>query len=402
LRQKQAFTLVELLVVIAIIGMLIALLLPAVQAAREAARRMSCSNHLKQIALACHNHADIRNGYLPPGGRDWNFMSWHIFLLPYIEQQARYSAMSVLYCGSAGAPSFDQTTGASDYIFDPADTAEGGRVQRFQNVRNMQERISVYGCPSSKMELWHFPNGNFSSQPKYNYLACGGQTAIGAGAAFTSGWVSPYYGLAETDDYASRAAAAGPNQEDLAQGVLRQRGAFFGQGGLPARAGLSGTHAPGGSEVGRYRASVFNAPNYAMVGLVAATDGTSNTLMFSEGVQAEGMANATSGDYRGGGRAEVAMFSTYFQPNTRQPDELMGTANFFHLPVTQPAMVSVAMDVVPADYPRASNRISARSSHSGGVNAAFGDGSVRFANESVALRVWRGLGTTNGRESVSL
>src|SRR2546427_5297251 len=85
-RGRSGFTLVELLVVIAIIGVLVALLLPAVQAAREAARRMSCSNNLKQLSLALHNYESTFSS-LPPAGIDTNQMSWVVMLLPYMEQQ---------------------------------------------------------------------------------------------------------------------------------------------------------------------------------------------------------------------------------------------------------------------------------------------------------------------------
>src|SRR5262247_3134396 len=82
----RAFTLVELLVVIAIIGVLVALLLPAVQAAREAARRMRCSNNLKQLSLGLLNYEDVYKT-LPPAGINTNQMSWVVMLLPYIEQK---------------------------------------------------------------------------------------------------------------------------------------------------------------------------------------------------------------------------------------------------------------------------------------------------------------------------
>lgn len=85
IRNRSGFTLVELLVVIAIIGVLVSLLLPAVQMAREAARRSQCSNNLRQITLAAHMYHDAHK-CLPPGNTNTTALSTHAFLLPFLEQ----------------------------------------------------------------------------------------------------------------------------------------------------------------------------------------------------------------------------------------------------------------------------------------------------------------------------
>lgn len=100
--QKRGFTLVELLVVIAIIGVMVGLLLPAVQAAREASRRMSCQNNMKQIGIALHNYHDTFLSFPPqaiwgvgraPHTRPYHH-TWLVMILPFIEQQGLYDAIN--------------------------------------------------------------------------------------------------------------------------------------------------------------------------------------------------------------------------------------------------------------------------------------------------------------------
>jgi prepilin-type N-terminal cleavage/methylation domain-containing protein len=131
------FTLVELLVVIAIIGVLIALLLPAVQAARAAARRMSCSNKLKQMGLAVHNFHDSRQG-LPPGIICRYRLSLFPLLFPYIEQQQLYDLIGET--GDSGGCTGDKHQFASDVWW-----YASGILTNAQ--RDQIGSVSAYFCP---------------------------------------------------------------------------------------------------------------------------------------------------------------------------------------------------------------------------------------------------------------
>ncbi len=137
--RRQAFTLVELLVVIAIIGVLIALLLPAIQAAREAARRMQCSSHLKQLGVAVHNFHDAQKG-LPPGGIAMEYASFWFFIYPYIEQQALYD---IVYSRGFGSGFNASWWGCSA-------TPDGALGSSAEAVRRQFGSVPIYICPTRR------------------------------------------------------------------------------------------------------------------------------------------------------------------------------------------------------------------------------------------------------------
>ena len=155
--KSRGFTLVELLVVIAIIGILIALLLPAVQAAREAARRMQCANNLKQLGMAMHNYHSAL-GCFPPGfmavdhtGTVAGGWAWGVFLMPYIEQSALKDELS--------ATKYT----LSQVIGDPS------------LLPMLQMNLPVFTCPSSQLEpLREFQGSGSEMVSTSSYTCCRG------------------------------------------------------------------------------------------------------------------------------------------------------------------------------------------------------------------------------------
>ncbi|MEO1497713.1 MAG: DUF1559 domain-containing protein [Planctomycetota bacterium] len=205
----RGFTLVELLVVIAIIGILVALLLPAVQAAREAARRAQCANNLKQMGLAAQNYLSTYDdrlpfGYagpmdIPPNGRAYQKRGVFTELLQFMEEQAIYDALIFDY-GRDGNP--------SDPYADPA----------------RDQVVSGYICPS-----WEDP-----------FVVTGSEPALG----YQNGALASYVGCA------GAASPAGMSEEDYIGGVSQgypDNGAFtldF-ELGPPANGNYVGRRRPG-------------------------------------------------------------------------------------------------------------------------------------------------------------
>jgi prepilin-type N-terminal cleavage/methylation domain-containing protein/prepilin-type processing-associated H-X9-DG protein len=347
----RGFTLIELLVVIAIIAVLIGLLLPAVQKVREAAARMSCSNNLKQIALANANYASANNDQFLPGisrsGCCWG--TWTIPIMPYIEQDNLYK----LYVGFGG----------QGYTLMSA-------IPRYSTAPNNQishSRIKTFSCPSDNALNWAGGSntlhnyvlnaGNTNLYQVSTPIGCTGGSTVGANGCVTFGG-APFGWYNDPAMLASNGGDASPPGWGPASGYGNQDPAL----------GKAGTQRK----------------------ISAIPDGTSNTLCVSEVIQAPSGADDIRGFIWWGG---AAGFTTYQTPNNSTATDVMTGGGCGNQPDVRFPCTGVAAST--ATLPRMQL---ARSRHSGGVNAAMCDGSVRFVQNSISLLVWRAMGTADGGE----
>ncbi|MDR1477557.1 MAG: DUF1559 domain-containing protein [Planctomycetaceae bacterium] len=306
------FTLVELLVVIAIIGILIALLLPAVQAAREAARRMSCSNNMKQLGIALHNHHDSTKVFpyaaraiVKPSGNLPTDRSWVVALFPFMEQQ----------------PLFSLLTFGDSVSFDPMQVSTGNVVTLNGII------IADLFCPSNSRDKTANYN-NFKHQ------------AIN------------YVGIAGTDVDPANITAASAQRYD----------------------GTFGHNACNGVIIPKDTRSGTSMIALQDIDFARISDGASNTVAISE--QSKKVYNNTTlieagtSGHRGGGWQ--GGWNDSGNPYIRNVTTIRWTIN------------AVCPNTTGCNATHNGNTI-ITSGHTGGVNFAVMDGSVRFITETINL-----------------
>lgn len=356
-RRQQGFTLVELLVVIAIIGILVALLLPAVQSAREAARRASCVNSLRQIGLAMLNYADA-NKHLPagmtqfsrytgpgPDGRSTRKTlgtSVHASLLPYLEQTAL----------------------SDKWKYDAGDTSNDNR-QVLENFTGGIDALSgtpieTFVCPSNQVEQSPFEVTSMST---------------------TNHQQSPVLGWYSTTSYAANAGTTGfyPGQ----QGEYLYDGMFSVVGNRDSLPQVENATTGEANGTDGYR-------------LAQIVDGLSQTIAFGEKYHFDPIhdqlyASTCAIPMRG----QLHMYSGWACTGGWDcMGHLFGAMYYFEVSVSGPVPpINHRMaPSAPCNFIEHDNRVGGwGSGHPGGANFVFGDGSTHFLTNDVKRRVFRAV-----------
>ncbi|HEV3167722.1 MAG TPA: DUF1559 domain-containing protein [Isosphaeraceae bacterium] len=353
-RSRAGFTLIELLVAIAIIAVLIALLLPAVQSAREAARRIQCTNNLKQIGLALHNYHSVHNAFpllnVPVRGA----------LSPVYQHHWGPSVLLLLSSSMEGQNLYNAFNFQTGCVIGNCDPISSG------NTTVISSTVSSFLCPSNPYHVV-FPSGtNYSASIGPQFRWDGGAGGIGVGFFVDR----QARGIQQvTDGTSSTVALSESNTGDGIAPSLNHTELYY---GVP----WPGNN-PAGLGVGQL---ATNPAGYANLQQYLATC-DANRKGLASGVTELDQA----GQFWALGRIHRgSIISMLLTPNSTHADCSYNT--------------TISM-VDPTGAPNGAP--ASRSWHNGGVNSLFADGSVHFIKDSISQRTWWSLGTIGGNEVLS-